>query len=61
LANAPRWLIAAGVLVGFPIAGAAIGFISGAIMAAVYNLVARWTGGLQFGFDMSAEPEQLPA
>jgi hypothetical protein len=32
----------------FPIFYAVLGFIGGIIMAAVYNLVAKWTGGLEF-------------
>jgi hypothetical protein len=32
----------------FPILYAALGFIGGIIMAAIYNLVAKWTGGLEF-------------
>lgn len=32
----------------FPVIYAAGGFVGGIITAAVYNLVARWTGGLEF-------------
>jgi len=31
-----------------PIFYAAMGFISGVIVAAIYNLVAKWTGGLEY-------------
>ncbi len=31
-----------------PVFYAIMGFIVGVLAAAVYNLVARWTGGLQF-------------
>jgi hypothetical protein len=33
-----------------PVIYAVIGFIGGILAAAVYNLVARWTGGLEFEF-----------
>jgi hypothetical protein len=32
----------------FPVLYAAAGFIVGIIAAAIYNLVAKWTGGLEF-------------
>lgn len=32
----------------FPIFYAVAGFIGGIIAAAIYNLVAKWTGGLEF-------------
>ena len=32
----------------FPVIYAVVGFIGGIIGAAVYNLVAKWTGGLEF-------------
>jgi hypothetical protein len=32
----------------FPVIYAVAGFIGGIIAAAVYNLVAKWTGGLEF-------------
>jgi hypothetical protein len=32
----------------FPVLYAAAGFIGGIIAAALYNLVAKWTGGLEF-------------
>ena len=38
------------VFVVLPIVFAVIGFIGGAVMAALYNLVAGWTGGIQFTF-----------
>ena len=39
----------AGVLVIFlPVIYAVLGFIGGVIAAFVYNLVAKWTGGIEF-------------
>ncbi len=32
----------------FPVIYAAVGFIGGVITAFVYNLVAKWTGGVEF-------------
>src|ERR1035437_270617 len=32
----------------FPVLYAVAGFIGGIIAAAIYNLVAKWTGGLEF-------------
>jgi len=32
----------------FPVLYAAVGFIGGIIAAALYNLVAKWTGGFEF-------------
>jgi len=31
-----------------PVLYAGLGFIAGVIMAALYNLIARWTGGIEF-------------
>ena len=38
-----------------PVMYAAMGFIGGVICAAVYNLIARWVGGIEF------EVEDVPA
>jgi hypothetical protein len=39
----------------FPVGYAIAGFIGGIIAAAIYNLVAKWTGGLEFAVqDVSA-------
>ena len=35
----------------FPIMYAVFGFVGGVIMAAVYNLIARWVGGLELEFE----------
>lgn len=32
----------------FPVLYAVAGFVGGIIAAAIYNLVAKWTGGLEF-------------
>jgi hypothetical protein len=37
-----------GFAIVLPIVYAAAGFVGGIIMAALYNLVARWTGGFEF-------------
>jgi hypothetical protein len=53
-------------LVGLPIAYAIMGFIFGVIAAAVYNLIAGWTGGLEFTFSdppqgsLEVRPPALP-
>ena len=41
-----------GMLIALPVIYGAIGFIGGAIIAAVYNLVAGWTGGI--GIDIES-------
>jgi hypothetical protein len=38
----------------FPVLYAVAGFVGGVIGAAIYNLVARWTGGLEFEVRESA-------
>jgi hypothetical protein len=51
MGNAPPSGFVAGLgvlaLVLFPILYAIVGFIAGAFTAAVYNLVAKWTGGVE--------------
>ena len=32
----------------FPVLSAITGFVGGALAAAIYNLVAKWVGGLEF-------------
>ena len=49
------------MVVVFPIFGAIFGLIAGIVGAAVYNLVARWTGGLQLRFAVEPGPEALSA
>ena len=39
------------VLLLYPILGAVMGWISGLLTAAIYNVVVRWTGGLQLDMD----------
>jgi hypothetical protein len=41
------------VLIFFPIMYGAVGFIGGIITAALYNLVARWTGGIEVQLEPS--------
>lgn len=47
--QAPTGLMAAGVGMIFflPIAYAAVGFVGGLIAALIYNLLARWIGGIE--------------
>jgi hypothetical protein len=37
-----------GFAIMLPVIYAVVGFIGGVIAAAIYNLVAKWTGGLEF-------------
>jgi hypothetical protein len=41
-------IMGVGFAIIFPIIYAVGGFIAGVIMAFVYNLVAKWTGGVEF-------------
>jgi hypothetical protein len=51
----PLPVIFTGVFVIFvPFIYAAFGFIGGAIAALVYNLVAKWTGGVEFTTEAAA-------
>ena len=36
------------LLLLYPILGAVMGWLSGLLTAAIYNVVVRWTGGLEF-------------
>jgi hypothetical protein len=38
-------------IVAFPVGYFVAGFIGGIIVAALYNLVAGWTGGIEFTFE----------
>jgi len=44
-------LLAFGALFGIPLIFAEFGFISGLIEALLYNLFARWFGGLELDFE----------
>jgi hypothetical protein len=44
--------------VAMPFLYAAIGFVFGVIGAALYNLIARWTGGLELEFTDVPSPGQ---
>ena len=37
-----------GLAIFFPVLYAVVAFIGGIIVAAIYNIVAKWTGGLEF-------------
>lgn len=44
-------VLAFGALIGMPIIFAIAGFIAGAIGAVLYNLAARWFGGIEMDFE----------
>ncbi|MCJ7467235.1 MAG: DUF3566 domain-containing protein [Maribacter sp.] len=44
-------VLAFGVLIGMPLIFAVAGFLLGLVEAVLYNLVARWFGGLKIDFD----------
>lgn len=44
-------ILAFGALVGMPVIFASIGFLVGIVEAVLYNLFARWFGGLKLNFD----------
>lgn len=50
--DAPAGAVMAGMMVGMaifvPIIYGVMGFLIGVISAAIYNLIARWVGGLEF-------------
>jgi hypothetical protein len=54
---APAFL-SVGFAILLPILYATVGFIGGVIVAALYNLVAKWTGGLEFGVRDMVPPVQ---
>ncbi len=65
MSHMPGASAAAGAMMGamalviFPVMYGIIGFISGIVTAALYNLVAGWTGGIQITLDstsVSGEP-----
>jgi hypothetical protein len=43
--------LAFGALIGMPVTFAVFGFIAGAIGAFLYNLVARWFGGIEMDLE----------
>lgn len=53
---APMIIIGLLAIVGIPLMYGAIGFVWGIIVAAVYNLLAGWIGGLELEFDSVASP-----
>jgi hypothetical protein len=54
---APAFL-SVGFAILLPILYATVGFIGGVIVAALYNLVAKWTGGLEFSVRDMVPPVQ---
>jgi len=40
----------------YPVLGAVMGWLSGLLTSAIYNVVVRWTGGLQFELRAPAGP-----
>jgi hypothetical protein len=49
------FIFTAGIAIIAPFLYAIVGFIAGALSALIYNLIAKWTGGLEF------EVKDLPA
>lgn len=44
-------VLAFGALIGIPIIFAAIGFLTGIVEAVLYNIFARWFGGIKIDFE----------
>ena len=44
-------VLAFGALIGMPLMGAISGFIAGTIGAFLYNLAAKWVGGIEIDFE----------
>jgi len=40
----------------YPVLGAVMGWLSGLLTSAIYNVVVRWTGGLQFELRGRGDP-----
>jgi len=47
-------VLAFGALIGMPILFASAGFLLGLVEAVLYNLFARWFGGIRIGFEWKA-------
>lgn len=62
---APQLPLMLGMGVGFtllmPVLYAVMGFIFGVLAAFVYNLLARWLGGFELGFESTQPPPTLAA
>ena len=62
--HAPALPLMFGMGVGFmillPVFYAVMGFVFGALSAFVYNLLAKWIGGLEFEFETKAPPAPPP-
>lgn len=50
-----------GAVVVFPILYGVFGFVGGAIMAWIYNLVVGWTGGIEVEFEDGGLPQSSPS
>ena len=48
------WFLAGGLAVFTPVINAVGGFLAGVLIAMVYNLSARWTGGIEIVLDDKA-------
>ena len=46
-------VLAFGALIGMPVLFAAFGFVAGAVGALVYNLFAKWFGGVEIQADLT--------
>lgn len=57
----PFPFIGIGAIVILPIMYGLMGFIGGAIAAAIYNVLAGLTGGIEMDFQRRAQPEALAA
>jgi hypothetical protein len=56
----PPWLFVV-MLIVYPILGAIFGWIFGGLSALVYNLVTRWTGGIEFSAREVGKPASFGA
>jgi hypothetical protein len=54
----PGIFLGAGLEILLPVLYAAAGFVGGIIASALYNLIAKWTGGIEF--DLSLANRALP-
>jgi hypothetical protein len=49
-----------GFMILLPVVYAAMGFVFGVLSAAIYNLLARWIGGLEIEFESTTPPPVAP-
>lgn len=45
-------VLAFGALIGMPIIFGAAGFVAGAVAAVLYNIAAKWFGGIELDFEL---------